>query len=208
MQSDGDEISDFITTRNSLKRWMPMESQDSSVNTETGLRDGWTGFSYRQGKWWDFLFSTPRPERLWGPFNLLSNRYWGKTAGAWRWPLSSIPVPRLRMFGVTPPPPTTSSWSGAYVSIEISLISSLSYVECVLTGEGRPRIEVRQLGKCSTQLTCRGWCRQRRNWIHRVRKSWRKTWFCTSRRLPSKLRLHSNLSAAASSGMSPETRRS
>jgi hypothetical protein len=43
----------------------------------------------------EFFSSLPRPERLWGLPSLLSNGYqglfpWGKTGGAWSWPLTSI----------------------------------------------------------------------------------------------------------------------
>jgi hypothetical protein len=45
---------------------------------------------------WEFFFSPPRPERLWGPPSLVSNGYQGlsfpggKAAEAWSWLLSSI----------------------------------------------------------------------------------------------------------------------
>jgi len=53
--------------------------------------NGVLGFDFRRG--WEFFSSPPRPERLRGPPNLLSNGYQvlfpgGKEAGAWSWSLS------------------------------------------------------------------------------------------------------------------------
>ena len=66
-------------------------SRDSSVGIAT--RYGLQGPGI-QSRWGDDIFHT-RPERPWGPPNLLYNGYrvftGGKAAGAWRWP----PHPRL-----------------------------------------------------------------------------------------------------------------
>jgi hypothetical protein len=53
-----------------------------------GLWAGRPGFNSRQGHWWNFFSSPPRPYQLWGPPSLPSNRYrglvlWNKAAGAW-----------------------------------------------------------------------------------------------------------------------------
>jgi len=47
------------------------------------------------GWMWEFFSSTPCPDRLWSPPSLLCKGYiglflWGKAAGAWSWPLTSI----------------------------------------------------------------------------------------------------------------------
>jgi hypothetical protein len=69
-------------------------SRDSAVGIATGygLDDRGVGVRVPVGS---RIFSSPRrPDRLWGPPNLLSNGYRGsftrgKAAGAWSWPLSS-----------------------------------------------------------------------------------------------------------------------
>jgi len=47
------------------------------------------------GRGWLYVSSSPRPDRLWMPPNLLQNGYWGtlsrdKVAWAWSWPVTSI----------------------------------------------------------------------------------------------------------------------
>jgi len=64
------------------------------------LRGGRKGIDSRQGL--GFFSSSPRPDRLSGPHNLLSDGYWGffpgdKTAGSRSLPLTS--VSRLGMRG-------------------------------------------------------------------------------------------------------------
>jgi hypothetical protein len=39
-----------------------------------GLRAGWWGFDFRYGQ---EIFSSPSPDQLWGPPNLISSGYWG-----------------------------------------------------------------------------------------------------------------------------------
>jgi hypothetical protein len=65
-------------------------SRDSSVGIATALsRLDDRGVGVRIPVVWR-IFSYPRrPDRLWGPPNLLSNGYRGKAAGAWSWPLTS-----------------------------------------------------------------------------------------------------------------------
>jgi hypothetical protein len=72
-----------------------LKSRDSSVGIALGygLDDGGLGFNSRRG--WEFFSSRLRPERLWGPPSLLSNRHQGlflggKAARAWSWPVASI----------------------------------------------------------------------------------------------------------------------
>jgi hypothetical protein len=70
------------------------------VHDDSWINDAlWAGrsgfYGSIPGGGWEFFSSTPRPERLWGPPNLLSNGYqrlfpWGEAAGAWSWPLTSI----------------------------------------------------------------------------------------------------------------------
>jgi hypothetical protein len=69
-------------------------SRDSAVGIATGygLDDWEVGFRVPVGSG---IFTSPcRPDRLWGPPNLLYNGYlelfpWGNAAGAWSWPLTS-----------------------------------------------------------------------------------------------------------------------
>jgi hypothetical protein len=59
---------------------------DSSVGIATGY--GLAGVQVPVGS--RIFYSPRRPDRLWGPPNLLSNGYsGGKTAGAWSWPLTT-----------------------------------------------------------------------------------------------------------------------
>jgi hypothetical protein len=57
-------------------------NQCSSACIQTRLWAGRPGFNSRQEQWWDFFSSPPRPNRLWGPPNLLSNGYrWFRGGG-------------------------------------------------------------------------------------------------------------------------------
>jgi hypothetical protein len=69
-------------------------SRDSAVGIATGygLDDWEIGVRVPVGS--RIITSPCLPDRLWGPPNLLYNRYWGlfpggKAAGAWSWPLTS-----------------------------------------------------------------------------------------------------------------------
>jgi hypothetical protein len=73
---------------------MLLVSRDSVVSIATGywLGDRGVGVWVPVGS--EIFFSPYRPDRLWGPSNLLSNGYWrffpwGKAAGAWSWLLTS-----------------------------------------------------------------------------------------------------------------------
>jgi len=80
-------------------------SKNSSVNLVTKLHAGWLSnwhFILVRGK--RFLSSQNCPGQLWDLCNLLFNGYWGdslicwgKAASAWRWPLASNLVLRLRI---------------------------------------------------------------------------------------------------------------
>jgi hypothetical protein len=72
----------------------------------------------RHGRGWEFFFSPPRPQRLWGPPSLLSNEY--QSLFPWRWSVRGVKltthlhlVPRSRMSGAVPAPPNTPPWRGA-----------------------------------------------------------------------------------------------
>jgi hypothetical protein len=60
-----------------LLETMFLERWGSSVSTVTRLRTRRPGFNSRQGQWWEFFSSPPRPDRFWGPHSLLSNGYRG-----------------------------------------------------------------------------------------------------------------------------------
>jgi hypothetical protein len=70
-------------------------SRDSGVGIVTvyGLDDEIFGVRFQVGS--RIFFSSSRPDRFWGPSNLLSNGYQrpfprgGKAAGVWNWPLTS-----------------------------------------------------------------------------------------------------------------------
>jgi hypothetical protein len=77
---------------------------DSSVSIMTRLRSRRSGFNSRQGQWWNFASSTPRPVLFWGPPSLLTSgnrsllprKYIG---GSMKLTIYIHPVPRLRMRG-------------------------------------------------------------------------------------------------------------
>jgi hypothetical protein len=69
-------------------------SRDSAVGMATGYGLDYRGVGVRVPVGARIFSSPRRPDRLWGPPSLLSNRYWqlfprGKSAGAWNWSLRS-----------------------------------------------------------------------------------------------------------------------
>jgi hypothetical protein len=88
-----------------------------SVGIETRLRAGRPGFSSQQGQW--YSFSLPLcSDLLWGPPNLLTNGYRGGFF-PWVWcgrDMNLITrlqlLPKLWMYGATPPHTDTSEWRG------------------------------------------------------------------------------------------------
>jgi hypothetical protein len=87
-------LSKFLSCTEIANAYFLHGSRDSAVGIATGYGlDYWAfGVRFPVGSW---IFSSPRrPNRLWGPPSLLSNRYWGlfprcKAAGVWNWPLTS-----------------------------------------------------------------------------------------------------------------------
>jgi hypothetical protein len=72
-----------------------VRSRNSAVGIATGYRLGDRDVGVRVPVGSRIFTSSCRPDRLWGPPNLLYNGYWGlfhggKAAGAWSWPLTSI----------------------------------------------------------------------------------------------------------------------
>jgi hypothetical protein len=93
-------------------------SRDSSVGIATsyGLDDWWVGVWVLVGS---IIFSSPcRPNRLWGPPNLLSNGYWGLSPRGLRGRGVKLTthlqqMPRSRKCGYIYPLPHTPSWHSA-----------------------------------------------------------------------------------------------
>jgi hypothetical protein len=90
-------IRHFVFYVNKIIEVLYFKSRDSPVGIGLGygLDDRGSRFRFPAGGGWEFFSPPPRPERLWGPPNLLSNGYqelfpWGKEVGAWSWPLISI----------------------------------------------------------------------------------------------------------------------
>jgi hypothetical protein len=68
-----------------------IRSQDSVVGRATSYGLDSQGFGVRVPVRWRIFPSPNRPDRLWGPPNLLSNGYGGgrgKAAGTWSWPFT------------------------------------------------------------------------------------------------------------------------
>jgi hypothetical protein len=69
---------------------------------------------------WEFFFSPPRPDLLWGPPSLLSSGYWGsspggKAVGAWSWSHTSIKCRGQECVELYLHSPSMSSWRDAYL---------------------------------------------------------------------------------------------
>jgi len=62
---------------------------------------------------WDFFSSPRRPNRFWGPPDVLYNGYRGQRGRGMKLTTHLILVPRSRMRGAIPSPPNSSSWRGA-----------------------------------------------------------------------------------------------
>jgi hypothetical protein len=84
------------------------KSQDSPMVYRWAT--GWTTGASSVGRGWEFFSSPPRPDRLWGSPNLLSNGY--QRLSTWRQSGRGVKltthlhlVPRSRMRGAIPPLP-------------------------------------------------------------------------------------------------------
>jgi len=71
------------------------------------LLAGWPGLYSRQGQWWDFVSSPPRPDLLWSPPGILSNGYRWLFPRGLKWPGREADhlqlLPTLRMRGAITP---------------------------------------------------------------------------------------------------------
>jgi hypothetical protein len=98
----------------------PFRSLGSSVSIKTMSRAGQPGFCYRKGQWW--YFSLRHCFQAGSDFHPVS---YSKCTGEWSWPLTSIKWRSLRMRGVIPPLPNSSSWCYAYLSTGTLYIPTL-----------------------------------------------------------------------------------
>jgi hypothetical protein len=99
---------------------------------------GWTSrFRFPAGAG-SFLSSHPRPNRLWGPHSILTNRHRGsfprgKAAGAWSWPYSRSGKVK-NVWRYTPPPPRTPSRCGKGKVVPVLLLRTTPW-RCIGGGK-------------------------------------------------------------------------
>jgi hypothetical protein len=82
----------------------------SNLGSSVVIQDGRPGFNSRKEQWSDSFSSPPRPDRLWGPTDLLSNGYRRLFHREWSsWGVNLTThihlMPRLSIHGAIPPLP-------------------------------------------------------------------------------------------------------